>query len=353
MTETTAQERYEFRFVVKFGSWQRVQLEKSGPSEPSDDQANEMLGLTWTGQDQKIEMHWAEAKDEVDPTLRTLVVRGGPYADLGLAQVEARLWRARLQAAMARITTPGLFGDRTTQKIQSNSGSDGALKVELWNERLSGGGPILAVENNAVLYATNAIPTFVPFLAIAGTANDKFVETLCAITNANLPGLNEPQQRAFDLYAAAYIIDHPEARFLLLMAAMESLTHETMRATIAQTHLDHLIYLTKANNKINALDRDRLVGALSMLKRESGRTLLKSLAARLEPRRYDGLTPVKFVNRCYQLRTRIIHGLAVAESANRPSPQDIYWEALNLGSLLGDMLCLDFIEQVPDPHPRL
>ena len=52
-----------------------------------------------------------------------------------------------------------------------------------------------------------------------------------------------------------------------------------------------------------------MVGVLNWLRNESIGQAGKNLARTLEPRQYNGMAPAAFFNKCYAVRSRLVHGL--------------------------------------------
>ena len=74
---------------------------------------------------------------------------------------------------------------------------------------------------------------------------------------------------------------------------------------------------------------------MAFLRTESISVTGQKLASKLEPKQYDGLTPVKFFKRCYTLRSRLMHGQHPI-----PTPAEIGPAAASLERFVADLLAI-------------
>lgn len=345
------QATFGFRFIVRFGSWQSVQLvaDESDGKRPSGKNAGEGVALSWSDPEgeHEIRLNWLPAEQESDSALQTLVVMSQPYSRLDLAVVMARVWRHRIEVAMTLVGAPGWLGHRATQKGTLRGGPSADLQIAMWDEKLQIGHEryVVHFEDDIYFYETDKIPVFRPFRIKAGTANTDFVDTLLRVAHDNrVATMAEASSQALDLYAMAYIIQHPESRLLLLLSAAELLVHDSPRSAAEIAHLDTLIALTRDSSTLTKDQRSRIIAGLGSFKRESSRTLLTRMAKQLKPRTYGGMKPAHLVSVCYSTRNDIIHGL---EASRSHTPHDIFWYALNFGTMLGHLLGREFIDLAP------
>jgi hypothetical protein len=71
--------------------------------------------------------------------------------------------------------------------------------------------------------------------------------------------------------------------------------------------VEHLIALTQAADLPDS-ERASLLGSLQWLRLQSIRHAGKALAATLGDRIHMDMTPSKFFDHCYELRSRLVHG---------------------------------------------
>jgi hypothetical protein len=121
-------------------------------------------------------------------------------------------------------------------------------------------------------------------------------------------GLGEERQVAYDLFSASFGQRSADARFALLMMALESLIEPVPRPENSRRHVHDMIEATE-HSGLDKSEVDSIKGALSWLLNESIGQAGRRLAKTLEPRRYKDEAPATFFNHCYELRSRLIHGL--------------------------------------------
>jgi len=137
---------------------------------------------------------------------------------------------------------------------------------------------------------------------------EELAEPLRVFVDADLQ-LSAMEEVAFEFYNASFFQASADARFLLLMTAIEALIDPAKRSTEARKHVDTLIAATRANESMPDAERTSIEGSLCFLKDESFRQAGKRIvAARLGDREYEGKTAEKYFSDCYNLRSRLVHG---------------------------------------------
>lgn len=125
-----------------------------------------------------------------------------------------------------------------------------------------------------------------------------------------------------------------DARFLLLMIAIEALIELEPRSDAALAHVEELVAATKAARGLSDDERRSMLGVLSGMMRESvsrgGRRLV---AERLGNRLYRDEPAPKFFASCYTLRSRLVHG-----GLPLPSREDIARVVGTLEVFVSDLL---------------
>jgi hypothetical protein len=145
--------------------------------------------------------------------------------------------------------------------------------------------------------------------------------------------LTQEQRAAYALYAGSFSQPSNDARFALLMLAVESLIVLEPRPAEVVSHVDELIRLTGSSN-LPQPEIDSLLGSLRWLRRESisraGRRL-----AKLVPRRFTNASESasEFFAKCYDLRSNLFHG-----NHPLPSREEIDARASELEVFVGDLL---------------
>lgn len=114
----------------------------------------------------------------------------------------------------------------------------------------------------------------------------------------------ERDQLAYDLYSAATAESSADARFALLMMAIETMLDPEPRSDGVRAQVDRLITETEASglpeNEIRSI-----VGNIRWLYDESISQAGRKLASRLGDREYMGEPARKFSTNSYTLRSRL------------------------------------------------
>ena len=128
----------------------------------------------------------------------------------------------------------------------------------------------------------------------------------------------------------------------MLMMAVETLLVPTDRPSEVQAHVRALIEQTEAA-ELPTSEKASLLGSLRWLLHESISQAGRKLASSLEGRTYMDLPPSKFFNRCYELRSRLVHG-----AMPRPSFEEVNTVTGPLEQFVGHLLCPKLLAAVPD-----
>ncbi|MCI5164420.1 MAG: hypothetical protein D3917_20895, partial [Candidatus Electrothrix sp. AX5] len=100
-----------------------------------------------------------------------------------------------------------------------------------------------------------------------------------------------------------------DARFLLLIMAIETLSECAPRSDEAIAYVDMLIESTNNCRTLRKEDSNSMIGALHWLKQESIRQAGKRLVTeRLGDRMYADMSAAKYFSQCYDLRSKLVHG---------------------------------------------
>ncbi|KRB73148.1 hypothetical protein ASE01_20490 [Nocardioides sp. Root190] len=142
----------------------------------------------------------------------------------------------------------------------------------------------------------------------------------------------DDERVAYSIYTAAAASGSEEARFLMLVMAIEVLAEARPRPGAARAHVDALVQMTKEADMTDD-ERLPLISALNNLRDESvGSACRRYLNERLGQRTYRDMNPGAFFGRCYGVRSRLTHG------GKRSEPGDLA-EWLNpLQELVSDLL---------------
>jgi hypothetical protein len=138
---------------------------------------------------------------------------------------------------------------------------------------------------------------------------------------------------AYDIYSAAFFVaDQPDARFMMLMMALETLITQNSRSREVREHVDSLIAATRQSSLPDA-EKTSLEGSLRWMYVESISKAGRRLAGTLGERLYGGREPHRFFNDCYRLRSELAHG-----HVPRRDRQEVGVMAAQLEHFVGDLL---------------
>lgn len=256
---------------------------------------------------------------------RSVTLRGTGYVSEDDAMSAGLLWRSRLMRAFASIGVGADFGDRAPHGHFSQAG------LAAFGPS---GGRTLNDVHGLMVFECEPTPMFVgmnPVTAMVSSPHQRLIDAMNdAIATG---GLSEERQVAYDLFAASFGQPSADARFALLMMALESLINPAPRADESRRHVEGLISATQNSKKLSGSEISSITRALSGLLDESIGQAGRRLAKTLEPRKYKGEAPATFFTRCYEMRNQLIHG-------NHPLPTraQIGARAAPLEKFVGDLL---------------
>jgi hypothetical protein len=262
-------------------------------------------------------------------TARTLVLRGSSYGSESEATAAGQLWRSRLMLVFAHSRVGADFGDRAGHSFVTTAG----LKTLVPGRRA------LNDKHGLMVFECEPRPVFVGAGNVSLMTSRSHEELIAAMRRAQrTDGLGEREQVAYDLLSTAMSETSVDARFALLMMAIESLIELQVRSVEARTLVDGMIE-SVVTSDLSRSEVDSLVGSLRWLRAESIGQAGRRLATTLEPRRYLDRSPASFFSHCYAMRGRLFHGQhplpARDEVAMCAGTLEIF--VANLVSSLGDI----------------
>jgi len=110
------------------------------------------------------------------------------------------------------------------------------------------------------------------------------------------------------------------------------------RGAPAQAVVDELVGVVKASS-LDPSEKDSMCGALSWIRRESIGQAIRALAATVGDRHYMGEPAQKFLARCYELRSQLVHGHAL------PNFDEVNHRGAQLERLVGDLIAVSIVHQ--------
>lgn len=230
-----------------------------------------------------------------------LVLNGTGYSSETESMMDGELWRGRLMRAFAALNIAADFGDET----RSSGGFTPHALASIGRGRKVLNDPL----NLWTYEETGEKPIFVATNPISGywiSSPHERLEAALADAVAN-GGLSQERQVSYSLYAASFGLA-PEPRFAMLMIAFESLLEIKPRSADVQAHVRTMMSATKGSG-LPANEVQSICGSLKWLLGQSINQAGRELAKSLGPREYlNGEAPDKFFTRCYEVRSRLVHG---------------------------------------------
>jgi hypothetical protein len=270
-----------------------------------------------------------EGRGESIQASSELVVEGRDYGDEDEARAAGFRWRGLLERAFAAVNLGADFGDRAPTGVVTRAVAE---KVEAQL-----GQPVLSDVHGVMTFECEPRPRFVSVgasLGIGGSA-EHLAQAIAKAREIGA-GMSARGSLAYDLYSASFALPPADARFVMLMMALETLIEPAPRSAPARAHVEHLIALTRQAD-LPEPEKASIASSLSWLENESISHTGRRLAERLDGRIYMDQTPARFFTRCYELRSRLVHGAdprpAVAEVNAACAPLELFVADLLAGEL--------------------
>jgi hypothetical protein len=254
-----------------------------------------------------------------------LVVEGRNYRSEDEARAGGDRWRGLLEKAFAAVNLGADFGDRAPISVLTDAGA------QIFEAQL--GQPVLNDVHGVMTFECEPRPRFVS-MGVTVSVGRSAEHLARAIAKAREIGatMSGAERLAYDLYSASFALPAADARFVMLMMAVETLIEPARRSDAARAHVEQLIAMTKEADLPTA-ERDSLVGSLRWLMDESISHAGRRLAANLDGRMYMDQAPIKFFTSCYELRSRLVHGYYP-----RPAVEEVNARCAPLELFVGDLL---------------
>ena len=280
---------YTFRVRFKLGS--RVRIQSDANELTLADEAAGRESVRLRPRDRDVEFGDADE----------LVLTGEPYEGEEAAEEAARRWVARLQSTFARLNIGADFGGRAPTSVVTDAG----LR---WLEETTGERRMLNDVHGIMVFESEPPPKFAAagVTAVVGKPGERVVAMVQAAVRFNI-AMTEREQLAYDLYSASFSEESADARFAMLMMAAETLIEPQPRSEAVAAHVRELISATEASS-LRRDEIESILGSLRWLYSESIGQAGRRLAQSLGERRYADEEPRLFFTRCYDLRSKLVHG---------------------------------------------
>lgn len=259
----------------------------------------------------------------------SVLVNGSGFISVEQAEAAGQRWTPLLQRAFARL---GIGADLGQRRLL-----DGAAL------RRSADGPTISDEipdmqflvdlPGLTVYSSEPRPVFSQVSSHSHIAQaGQVLASAIADVEAEDAAMSELEQTAFELYSSSFSNVSSDARFIVLMMALETLIEPQPREVAVVTHVDSMIELTRHADLPDA-QKQSLLGSLEYMRLDSIGQAGRRLAATLGERHYADMPAVRFFTHCYTLRSRLVHG-----AHPRPSQQEIDDLAPDLQRMAADLL---------------
>lgn len=270
----------------------------------------------------KITLHSHQADTSIKDSTQ-LVLTGQGYETSEDAQTAGEISRDRLTLAFSKLRFPADFGDRAAKGFLTNYG----LKM-LEDES---GSKIFNDIHGLQIYESSLKPKFarINIAAFITKSRETTFEALHKAFAINL-SINEKKRLAYELFSASSFTNYVDARFMLLMMALETLIEQNERISEEQVLIDQLIEIVRKSEISN---KDAILGGLNNMRNESIGSAGRRLASNLKDN-YMDKPPTAFFTLCYNLRSKLVHG-----HIPRPTFEEVGAYCAALETFVADLIC--------------
>ena len=308
-----------YAFRLRFALSGLVRL-NTGPQE-------ELPITTSTGEDVKLRaLQPGQALQDADQ----LVLIGKGHASEADAREAGLRWRGFAERALARVNIGANFGDRAPLSYMAPEFLE-MLRQQWGVER------VLQDEHGLMVFEAEPWPRFAlsTLDVVVARPAPRLVKAIQKADEIAID-ISEREKTAFDLYSASmFVASLADARFLLLMMALETLIDEQPRPDAAVAHVDGLIEQTRGSS-LPQKEIASLLGSLEYMRQESISAAGRRLVRQLGDRTYGDPVkeaPAKFFTGCYDLRSRLVHGWHP-----RPTFNEVNGRVAGLEMMVSDLL---------------
>jgi hypothetical protein len=284
------------------------------------------LALTNPDEEPKVVLSTGESGRSLRDVPR-VVLLGSGYPTQDDAEHAGLAWRSVLERVFAYGRVGADFGDRAAKGVVTNAG------IRMF-EQTSGGQRFLNDDHGLMVYESEPPPRFIRMgpASMVVSISEVLLRRAFTASEARVPTTTQ-ESTAFDLFSASFMTGSvTDARFMLLMMAIESLIEQQPRDDETQRHIDGLIASTR-QARLSDRQKDSIIGSLEALRLESISQAGQSLVASLGNRTYNALSPAKLFRRCYKVRSDLVHG-----RIPRPTSQEVGSLAASLEMMVSHLI---------------
>jgi len=252
-----------------------------------------------------------------------LIAKG--YPDEQAALSAALDWQSVIMRAFARLAIGADFGERAPKGAFTEAGLRHL-------EEAHGLPRVLNDEHGIMVFNEDPPPRFASIPPLTGASITPRARVALAIEAArDAERLSDREALAYDLFGASFFQPSVDARFLMLMTALETMIEQGPRPDDVEAWIDELISQTHQADLVTR-ERDSLLGSLRGLKeRESVGQAASRAIEGLGSRTYQGKSARAFFSDCYKVRSALVHG-------NGPSREQVDALAADLEHFVGHLI---------------
>lgn len=213
---------YDFRIRFRLGNTSRVTGVSTGNWLPLDPEGQVTIGV-WDVDDQYM------------------IVRGREYGSAEQAQVAAEKWRAALMLAFARLNMGADFGTRAPHSTLTPTG-------RRLLENNSHPRQVLDDVHGILVFPSEPDAIFVsagPIHVLLTRPVEQVIDEAAALAEHTDLALDDGQLIAHTLFASAFSETSTDARFLMLMMAIETILKRESRSLSVVQHVEGLLEQTQ------------------------------------------------------------------------------------------------------------
>ena len=306
------------------------------PSDTLNVEGNELI-LPTVDTSHKVVLK-AREPDRSIKDATSIVLRGTGWERPEEAEKCGAFYSDTLTRTYARLRLGADFGSRSAKSWFTEAGL-----TMIGNDT---GRPALNDVHGMMVYDRNAMPqvmfTSMRIDASRGVPVEQFL-TIFETALSRPREIDDRERVAIELFNASFFQPSVDSRFLLLMSGLEALIVQQSRSEAVCELLRRIGATVDNASNIGMAERDALKQGIGQLQRESigqaGRRLVREA---LDGRLYEGMTPDRYFNRCYRLRSQLVHG-----GLPFPTREDVNAVVAQLEVMLSDLLSTDLLDVGP------
>ncbi len=258
---------------------------------------------------------------------RYLILQSSGWASGEDALRAGQRYQDALMLSLARLRIGADFGSRAPKSFVTEYGLSMLEQQKGQN--------VLNDVHGLMTFKSDAQPLFVSAKVspVRGVQQEQF-ERIFSYAIQRPREISDRERLSLELFNASFFQSSEDARFLLLVMAVEALIETSPRSKAAIEHVEDLLKITFESQYLSKEEKKSISSTLQYLRQESinqsGQKLAKE---RLESRKYGELEAQRFFSKCYHLRSRLVHG-----AVPMPSREKVSIAAAHMEMFVSDLL---------------